>query len=248
MSSASTFWMGVLLLAVGSYGGYTFWKISKENTSRSTAAVATEQGIGQAVADDSYPAKNNPKPEELNELALTMQTGELFQFQSLKGKVWVGSVFYSLCTHKCKLQNQAIAALRKQLTDLDLTWISLTCDPVMDTPAVLNEYSKWFDADPRTWKFLTGNENTLRKVAMDHLKIPFERQEHSERLVLVDREGNVAGVYPVFDPRAIARFKQKVQELTAEPPAAKSEEPVADEPKSSTESKTPEQEAERAGA
>ncbi|MCG8585716.1 MAG: SCO family protein [Pirellulales bacterium] len=198
MSSAATFWTGVLLVAVGAYGGYTFWKISKMQQDRSTEPAVVAQ-------DDT----------KVGEFTLTTQTGAKFDSKSLQGKVWVGSLFFSLCPSECKLQNTAIAQLQKQLAGEDLTWVSITCAPEMDTPAVLTEYAKRFDADPRTWKFLTGSMDTIRRVATKYFKVPFGPQTHSSRLVLIDREGTVVGRYDVFSQSAVERFKEEVKKLTS---------------------------------
>jgi protein SCO1/2 len=225
MSSAVRFWLCVLLLAVGAYGGYTFWKISKlKSANRGVELVSRSEPLDESLQPKSHEGSadrgeeivtRSDSPGEIENLSLTMQTGELFQFMSLKGKVWVGSLFYTLCPSECKLQNEYIAQLRKQLADADLTWISITCDPEMDTPSVLKEYAKRFDADPRTWKFLTGSEGTIRKVAVDYFKVPFARQSHSARLILIDRDGKVVDRYSVFDARDVARIKEKVRELVS---------------------------------
>ncbi len=220
MNAAAAFWAGVLLLAIGVYGGYTFYKVaSRESNDSQWIAAAETDDAPKLHIDESPPKRSDDETDDSEiqgnpgDFTLTTQTGALFQSKSLKDKVWVGSIFFSLCPRECKLQNQAIAQLRKQLADADLTWVSITCDPQMDTPAVLAEYAKRFDADPRTWKFLTGKEQRIRRVAVDYFKVPFGRQTHSKHLVLIGRDGEVAGRYDVFNAEQVARFKKKVGEL-----------------------------------
>lgn len=258
------FWMGMLLVAIGAYGGYVFWKIAKhaaagDLTSRSDEKVAARgdqddalkgkddsrgwtpaEGVGQESAvgsqasgdgdqkaadrgqgagDASREAGGDGQASESEEqpdpgdFALTMQTGELFQSKSLKGKVWVASFFFTLCPKECRLQNEAIALIRKQLDNDDITWVSITCDPKMDTVSVLEKYSKRFNADPKTWKFLTGPFDRIKGVALNYFKIPFDKQVHGTKLILIDRDGSIAGYFNVFEKDEVAKFKKKVVEL-----------------------------------
>ena len=247
MNAAATFWTGVLLLAIGLYGGYTFYKVANRasaNPGWSAAAEPDDSSSVVAETGDDAPEEGEADPSDF---ALTTQSGALFQSKSLKGKVWVGSVFFSLCPRECKLQNQAIAQLRKQLKDHDLTWVSLTCDPQMDTPKVLAEYAKRFDADSRDWKFLTGKEERIRPVAVDFFKVPYGRQVHSKHLVLVGRDGKVVGRYDVFDAKKVASFKKKVAELMSDSPNASEAQPDSD-TESKPEASGAEKERERAAS
>ena len=230
MSSAATFWIGVLLLVAGTYGGYTAYnKFSSDRT-----PVVDSHGVGEPVPDGSM-----DPGFEVDEIPLTTQTGAPFQLKSLRGKIWVGSMFFSLCEAQCKALNQSISQIQRSLRDEDITWVSITCDPIMDTPAVLKHYSERFEADPRTWKFLTGSEDAVRRVAFNRLKVPFERQKHSEKMALFGRDGKIVGWYNALSGHDVANFKKKVRQLAAEPIPTDDAAPSDEEKASPEEAETP---------
>lgn len=43
--------------------------------------------------------------------------------------------------------------------------MSITIDPQFDTPAVLTEYARRWQADGTTWRFLTGTPQQIQRVA-----------------------------------------------------------------------------------
>jgi cytochrome oxidase Cu insertion factor (SCO1/SenC/PrrC family) len=85
--------------------------------------------------------------------------------------------------------------------------ISLTTDPDFDSPAILKKYSERFNANPKRWWFLTGTKAQIATLAIESLKLtavekkPEERQSpadlfvHSTIFVLVDKRGQLRGVY-----------------------------------------------------
>jgi protein SCO1/2 len=85
--------------------------------------------------------------------------------------------------------------------------VTLTTDPGFDTPVVLKSYAERFAADPARWMFLTGSKEEIVRVAVDGLKLiavensPEERADpadlfiHSTTFVVVDRAGQLRGVY-----------------------------------------------------
>ena len=52
----------------------------------------------------------------------------------------------------------SMAKLQKTLARPDVHFVSFSVDPERDTPAVLKQYAKNFDADASRWHFLTGDK------------------------------------------------------------------------------------------
>jgi protein SCO1/2 len=85
--------------------------------------------------------------------------------------------------------------------------VSLTTDPDFDSPPVLVEYGRRFQADTNRWMFLTGTKAQLGGLAMGGLKLsavgksPAERESaddlfiHSTRFVIIDKRGRLRGVF-----------------------------------------------------
>ena len=148
---------------------------------------------------------------------LTDQTGTPFDSTSLRGRVWVASVFFANCPGPCFRENQAIADVLRGIDDPDLVAVSLTCDPDNDTPEVLRRYADRFGADPARWKFLTGDMDTIRSVANKTLQLPAEVGVHSERGVVFDRQGRNRGSYHLLQPDRVELLVKMIRQVLAEP-------------------------------
>jgi cytochrome oxidase Cu insertion factor (SCO1/SenC/PrrC family) len=148
--------------------------------------------------------------------ALTDQRGEPFDSASLKGKVWLGSVFFSNCPGPCFRENQAVADILRKIDDPNFVAVSLTCDPDTDTPDVLRRYADRFEANPDRWKFLTGDMAVIKKVANDTFFLPAEVGVHSERGVVFDRQGRLRGGYHLLQPDRVELLEKLIREVLAE--------------------------------
>jgi protein SCO1/2 len=98
--------------------------------------------------------------------------------------------------------------------------VSFSVDPERDTPAVLKEYAAKFNGDEPRWRFVTGNKETIYKVAagMFLTAIPATGDApiiHDERFVLVDGDARVRGIYHSKDGQALAALQRDATALAA---------------------------------
>ena len=73
--------------------------------------------------------------------------------------------------------------------------LCVTVDPENDTPAVLKEYADAVGADPKRWKFLTGDPQAVARVAESFgvLYYPDKAQiVHAQAVAIVDPDGKLA--------------------------------------------------------
>ena len=167
---------------------------------------------GKVEVDDETAANIAATP-----FTLTDQNGAEFGSQSLAGKVWMGAIFFANCPGPCFRENQAIAEILKEIDDPDFMVVSLTCDPVNDTPDVLRRYADRFSADPARWKFLTGEMKVISDVGLKTFKLPVEVGVHSERGVVFDRQGRLRGGYHLLQQDRVEQLKKLIREVLAEP-------------------------------
>lgn len=169
------------------------------------------------------PARVEQPGEPVPHFVLTDQDGRPFDSDSLRGKVWIGSVFFANCPGPCFRENQALADILREIDSPDLVVVSLTCDPENDTPEALRKYAERFEASDGRWKFLTGDMATIKKVANEGFLLTAEVGVHSERGVAFDREGRLRGGYHLLQPDRVELLEKLVRELLAEGPARGSE-------------------------
>jgi cytochrome oxidase Cu insertion factor (SCO1/SenC/PrrC family) len=148
---------------------------------------------------------------------LTERSGKPFDSASLRGKVWLASVFFANCPGPCFRENQALADILRNIPDPDFMVVSVTCDPENDTPESLRRYADRFQADPDRWKFLTGDMETIKKIANGTFLLPAEVGVHSERGVVFDREGRLRGSYHLLQPDRVKLLEKLIRDVLAEP-------------------------------
>jgi protein SCO1/2 len=213
MSDQQPTWTAVLglLLVVGA--GCSKAPLAPAASSARPAPVA-----GKVEVDDAAAAAL----PNLADVPFTLrdQTGAEFSSQALEGRVWMGAIFFANCPGPCFRENQVIADILREIDDPDFMVVSLTCDPANDTPEALATYAARFDADPKRWKFLTGDLKLIEQVGQKVFRLPVELGVHSERGVVFDRQGRMRGGYHLLQQDRVELLKKLIREVLAEKTSA----------------------------
>ncbi len=157
----------------------------------------------------------------MNGFTLTERSGKEVQWKDLEGKVRVTSFFFSSCPANCLQQNLKVRELQQSYQDKDVVFLSITCDPDIDTPERLREYANKLEAHPNQWLFLTGRLIYIRRVAGELFSVALDKQTHTERLIVCDKWGNIRGSFLWNKLDEMTQLKVLVDKLLAEtaPPA-----------------------------
>lgn len=185
------------------------------------AGEAVVESPASRVAQSKERAKSNlqsarqlPPDQWLRDWQLTERSGEIVSSQSLRGKPYLASFFYSTCPSICVKQNDQLRLLQQRFRQLPIQLVSISCDPEMDSPEKLLEYAKRFEADPKRWWFCTGEWDYLRKISTEIFFHGLRRpKEHIERFLLMDAEGNLVAAYDWHSPEELKILEQDVQAL-----------------------------------
>ncbi len=160
--------------------------------------------------------------------SLTNETGKTFDSKSLKGKIFVASFFFTRCTTICpKITSQVSRVQDTFLGDPEVQLLSISVDPKFDQPEQLALYAKRFDANKDQWHFLTGEKKIIYPLVLKGFHVPLadaseydaaiknpdETFIHSERLVLVDKEGIIRGFYDGTDKKEVDRLLVEIKVL-----------------------------------
>lgn len=157
--------------------------------------------------------RQKPLPElgHVGPFALVNQQGEALSAENLRGKVWVAAFFFTRCPTICPRITRRLRALQiaAQSGPQPPTLVSFSVDPDNDTPPVLLAYAKQYGADLRTWSFLTGDLDTVKRTVVDGFKLALDGKAdpgaenggiiHGSHLVLVDRQLTIRGYYRTDD-------------------------------------------------
>lgn len=127
-----------------------------------------------------------------------------FTQENLRGKVYVADFIFTRCPDICLSMTSELVRVHEKLrSQADFMIISHTVDPEHDTPHVLRRYAIQYGIDTQKgWNFLTGDKEKIYNLAACGYFIaakPAEPQKinfvHSDKLVLVDRNGRIRGYY-----------------------------------------------------
>jgi protein SCO1 len=151
----------------------------------------------------------------LEQFELTERSGATVTSAELKGQPYVVSFFFSTCPTICTRQNEKVALLQQKFKGQPLRLVSITCDPEVDQPEVLQLYAKKFNADPKQWLFLTGELPYLRRVAAELYFVALDRRFHAEKFILVDSNGAIYSVYDWNDAKQYEELQVDIQAMLA---------------------------------
>ncbi|MGH7475700.1 MAG: SCO family protein [Longimicrobiales bacterium] len=198
-------------------------------------ALAMLLGVGLAV----YAARRPPPLPvhwSVPQFTLIDQHGDTARSRDLAGTAWLVDFFFTNCTGVCPLLTARMAALRDTLAAEGLLpgrvrLVSITVDPDRDTPDALRAYAKPFgDPPPEQWAFLSGLPgDAIRELiqrgfhltAVDPGATPDDPPQgyqimHSPRILLVDGDSRVRGLYDGREADIVATITADVARLLQE--------------------------------
>jgi protein SCO1/2 len=150
---------------------------------------------------------------------LTERNNQPVSRQDLDGKVWVADFIFTHCAGICPAMSGNMEKLQKRLPR-EILLVSFSVDPYNDTPEVLTEYAKRYDADPERWLFLTGDPKAIQELSVGGFKLALEQGgteaepiTHSSRFVLVDQRGHIRGYYSTEEADALDKLVTDAKNL-----------------------------------
>jgi protein SCO1/2 len=146
--------------------------------------------------------------DEVPDAALIDQTNTRRALSEWRGQFAVVTFIYTRCPLPtfCPLMDQSFRTLQGELAKDPVLrervkLISITFDPVHDTPEVLAAHAKKLRADPAVWTMLTGDQVTVDRVAARFGVTVFKPAEdpaqitHNLRTAIVGPDGRLTHVY-----------------------------------------------------
>jgi protein SCO1/2 len=179
------------------------------------AHLTTVRKVGTAPlekADAPAPSASSGfellKPgEQVPDAAFVDQGGRKRRFSDFKGAPVAMTFIYTKCPIAtfCPLMDRHFVSLQKSLeADAALKGVRLVTvsfDPVTDTPAVLTRHAKSLDADLSRWTFLTGDRDEIDRFAA-RFGVSIARSmtdprdiTHNLRTAVIDADGTLVKAY-----------------------------------------------------
>jgi len=155
-----------------------------------------------------------PRLGEVPHFQLTDQSGKTYDSTVLDGHVWVADFVFTNCEGPCPRMTSHMHQLQTR-TDKDIRLVSFTVDPARDTPPVLQEYARHFEAQPGKWFFLTGAVPDLNRMSKGVFMLGDVdgSLEHSTRFALIDQQSRIRGYYLTSEQDAIPNLISDARRL-----------------------------------
>ena len=212
-------WISVIVIAIG----IIFGSIALQNSLWSAANLPILPIAGKVdVTGATFPER----------------LGSQVSWADLKGKVVVAAYTYSRCPHGCSGVAVHMLKVRDAFAENpNLHLVSVAAYPEVDTVEALKSFAAGIgvkDSDP--WWWVSGDRKKIWAFMSDQLRLMPSREvpeaerlspndvvEHDLRAVLIDKRGQIRGLYPVMDTHieiaevALKRLITDVGRLLSEP-------------------------------
>jgi len=156
-------------------------------------------------------------------LEVISQDGERLQFYDdvLKDKVVVISFIFTNCQGACPLMTRNLTMIRDMLREnerAEIQFVTISLDPVRDTPAAMKEFAQTHDADQEGWLFLTGKPDNVNSVTKLLGSFTDDLEAHTTMLLAANvRNSHWTKIPPNVPPNGVVERLRLLVEDNAAP-------------------------------
>jgi protein SCO1/2 len=144
------------------------------------------------------------------------------------GKVTIVYFFFSRCGTICPITNTNMVKVADVFkTNKEVNFYGITVDPKFDTPEVLKTYGRALGVDRLNFNLLTGDKKYIYDLSIKDFRLPVadaseydknisnidEMFIHSDKVMLIDREGFFRGIYTGTSKEEMDRLKLEIKVL-----------------------------------
>lgn len=156
---------------------------------------------------------------------LTNQMGKQVSLKDLHGKVLLVDFFFTSCTSICPTLTSNLKKIQDAYVKNDtlLQILSFSVDPVRDSSERLRQYAIRHGINPDNWWLLTGDKKEIYDIARNEFFVSVTQGDggpddfiHTEKLVLIDKNGHIRGYYNGLDSNAIRQCANDIAVLHLE--------------------------------
>ncbi|MDZ4666664.1 MAG: SCO family protein [bacterium] len=148
------------------------------------------------------------------------QNNKSLSLSDFDNSIFVANFFFASCKDVCPTMNRRLSKVYDKYKEFaEVEFISFTVDPMNDSVPVLLNYAKKYKADPKIWHFVRSSNVDLFGIGRGFLlpvSIEDKTIDHSQQLILVDKEKRIRGVYDSFSDVEIQRLEEDIKVLLYE--------------------------------
>jgi len=156
---------------------------------------------------------------EIPSFELIDSYGKQFTEENISKKIWVADLIFTTCAGPCPIMSSEMKSVHKTYLNNDkIRMVTITVNPDYDTPEVLTEYGRRYDADFSKWHFLTGEYENIQNLIANGFKMGDieEIVFHSSRFALIDPNMKIRGYYMGTESDDVKKLIKDVRRLERE--------------------------------
>ncbi len=165
---------------------------------------------------DFTPRWTRTSTRQIADFSLLAQSGGIVTRSDLMGKVHVASFIYTRCAGICPAMVTQLKRVQAAIAGRNAVLVSYSVTPHEDTPESLADFGNARGIDANRWKLVTGDAEQIYGLArasyfaddgrLEAGRAATEQFLHTEKALLVDREGHLRGVYNATLPHDIEKL------------------------------------------
>ena len=186
-------------------------------------AVKTAPSLPFYDSADFTPRWTRTSAHRIADFALVTQDGAPITQHDVMGRVHVASFIYTRCAGVCPAMVTQLSKVQKAVAGRDALLVSYSVTPQDDTPESLAAFGQARGIDSDRWKLVTGDPEQIYGLARTSYfaddgrlaagTAATEQFLHTEKALLVDREGHLRGVYNATVPHDIEKLIADLEQL-----------------------------------
>jgi len=185
--------------------------------------LALTPALYASNASDAERAASEEKARNyFTNLEVIDQDGQTLKFYDdvLKDKVVAINFIFTNCQGACPLMTRHLTLVRDLLgpdVGEKIHFVSISIDPVRDTPAAMKEFAETHHADQAAWRFVTGNPDDLAAIVKRLGQYNDNVEAHSTLLLAANvRTAHWTKIPPNVPPNGVVeRLRMLVEEDAA---------------------------------
>lgn len=176
---------------------------------KTLAAILAATLLMPVFSGATDPASEQRARDYFTNLELVSQDGERLRFYDdvLKDRIVVINFIYTHCEGACPLMTRNLTVVRDMLSgDLEkqIQFITLSLDPLRDTPAAMKQFAETHQADQDGWLFLTGKPENVNTIVSRLGSYTDDLEAHSTLLLAANvRNAHWTKIPPTVPPAGV---------------------------------------------
>lgn len=168
-----------------------------------------------------YRTASKEDGKKIDPFRFVNQSGNEITEDFLQNKVAIACYFFTRCSSICPKMISGLREIQNEFSkEGRLKIVSFSVDPENDTPEILKQYALSRKIDTLQWNLVTGEKVGLYKYARKSLLLVANDGDggpmdfiHSDRLVLIDKEGFIRGYYDGTEPGEVKQLKEDIRKV-----------------------------------